>query len=365
MPNQILLDRWTLQEISQLIDRGLSNDTTGKIVVEKKKDSHHFDEITHGSVQIQALFSFLQNLVLRETIIVDDSFSYVWEETDSLKQIESNGLIKLHNFQEHKYVDIRKAIVSQLCTTSSIREIQLANEQEWEINQTVVDNFMSQIIWGGAGMLARSHEYKVFYESHPLRSYAIQQSPIVKRDSYSETLDFISTNQTKLLFFENDTSKAVTTHFSLPPFISLIIEESNSLSDLFKVALELRENYSDLREWIKQFQIALDNDSTKEIAKYIKTLESIQKHIESKYNPDKYGSLDLGFDFFSFSPSVSLALPINKLRNRIGVRSTINDLILSDSGHNSIRKLFKLLSEERTQLGKQVFDDLIQIYTKN
>ncbi|PKD43713.1 hypothetical protein [Rhodohalobacter barkolensis] len=363
MPNQILLDNWTLQEISYLGKSGLSNDQTDKLVVDQENDSHSFEKISSGLIQLQALFSFLQNLVLRETIITDSRFVQVWDDSNSLKRIQSDGLIKVHDFQEEKFIEVRKAIVDQLCITSSIQEIQQQNEQGWKKNRKVVDPFLSQLIWGGAGMLARGHVYETFYLPHPLRGHAFKQYLIAKRDAYTETLSFISTNQTKLLYFDNEGSESIQVKFSLPPLISVIIEESNSFEDLFIVALQLREEYGDLRSWLKKFQEAIDHEDTKEISTHTKTLKSIQKYIEAKYSPDKFGSLDLSFDVLNFSPGISIPLPINKIRNKIGVRSTINDLILTKTGYSSIKKLFKLLGEENSKLGKVVYDELVRNYS--
>ena len=363
MPNQILLDNWTLQEIAHLSQLGLSSDSTGKLVIDSKADTHHFEKLSHGFVQLQALFSFLQNLILRETIITDDRFVYVWDNSSSLKQIESDGLIKIHAFQEEKLVEVRKAIVEQLCATSSIREIQKLNEQEWERNQEVVDGFMSAIIWGGAGMLARGHVYETFYLPHPLRGYAFKQSPIAKRDALTKTLSMITSNQMKLLYFDYGTSEAIQAKFLLPPLIPTIIEEANDFDDLFKVALQLRDQFKDLREWLKQFQEALDNEETKAISKHIKVLESVQKNIESKYSSNENENLNLGFDFLSLSPSISIPLPINRFKNRVGVRSTINDLILAKAGRSSVKKLLKLLGEENSKLGKHVYDEVIRNFS--
>jgi hypothetical protein len=360
MPNQILLDNWTLQEISHLGQSGLSSDQTDKLVVDQKNDSHSFEKISSGLIQLQALFSFLQNLVLRETIITDSRFIHVWDESSSLKRIQSDGLIKIHDFQEEKLKEVRKAIVDQLCITSSIRKIQQQNEQEWAKSKENVDQFMSQLIWGGAGMLARGHMYETFYLPHPLRGHAFKQSPIAKRDAYTETLSFISSNQTKLLYFDNESSEAIQAKFSLPPLISAIIEESNSFEDLFIVALQLRREYEDLRSWLKKFQEAIDHENTKGISKHTKTLESIQKHIEAKYSPDKFGSLELSFDLLSLNPSVSISMGLNNFINKIGVRSTINDLILTRAGYSSLKKLLKLMGEENSKLGKMVYDDLVR-----
>jgi len=91
MPNQILLDNWTLQEISQLGQSGLLSDQTDKLIVDQKNDTHSFEKISSGLIQLQALFSFLQNLVLRETIITDSRFIQVWDGSNSLKKSNLTG----------------------------------------------------------------------------------------------------------------------------------------------------------------------------------------------------------------------------------------------------------------------------------
>ncbi|MEQ9265036.1 MAG: hypothetical protein RLN81_07450 [Balneolaceae bacterium] len=363
MPNQILLDNWTLQEISQLNQLGLSTTEADKIVINKEKDSHIFEEIPHGFVQIQALFTFLQNIILRDTIILDDGFTYVWEHDSFLQKIESEGLLKTHPFQEEKYSDVRKAVVDELCVTSSIRSIQELNEKEWELYGRSYNNYMSALIWGGAGMLARAQIYDIFYQGHPLREYAFTQSRITNRDAFSETMSFISTQKTKLLYFDDENTNAIQVRFSLPPFISTVIEESNDFHELFITALQMRENYKDLREWIKKFQLALDSENSDSIVKHMNTLKSVQEFIEKKYSPDKFGKLELSFDVLNLSPSISITAPINAVKNKLGVRSTINKLILNKPGRSSVKKLLKMLDEENSKLGTRVYTEIITRYS--
>jgi len=128
MPNQILLDNWTLQEISYLGKSGLSNDQTDKLVVDQENDSHFFEKISSGLIQLQALFSFLQNLVLRETIITDSRFVQVWDDSNSLKRIQFDGLIKVHDFQEENLKDMSTGLNGFLKDQMKIQSLAMASD---------------------------------------------------------------------------------------------------------------------------------------------------------------------------------------------------------------------------------------------
>lgn len=364
MPNQLIFDNWTLQDVKDIYLSGLSNDNASKIIIDKKKDSHSFQKIPKGFIQIEALFNLLQNIILRDTIIVDDRFTSTWDNNQRLRGLEQKGLIKSHNFKKNKIHDVRRLLVTQACVTTSISQVQKKNEEQFKEDGTPYDPLMSQIIWGGAGMLARSYVYETFYIPHPLRRYAFQQTPILSRDAATRTLNVIQSTRTQLFQFQNSLTTGVHANFSLPPFIVKVINESNDIDDLIKVSLQIRDEYKEFRDWINKFQRAIEKDDSKQILKYSKILKSVQQNIESKYNPNENGSLSLDFDLFTFKPSVSISISTEWFKNRFGIRSTLNDLILTESGFNSLKKLLSLLGEKNTTLSKKVLDEIVKNYSK-
>jgi hypothetical protein len=358
MPNQIILDNWTLQEVKDLYLSGLSNENASKILIDRKNDSHSYQDLSNGFIQVEALFNFLQNLILRDTIIVDEQFTSAWDQNQSLKKLEQAKILKSHDFKKPKIFEVRKAIVDQACVTSSITEVQQKNEKQYQENGTTHDPLMSQIIWGGAGMFARSQVYETFYMPHPLRRYAFQQTPILARDAVDQTLSLIQSSRTRLFHYQNNLNTGQHATFSLPALMVKIIQESNNFNDLLEVSLQLREEYEDLRSWLKQFQIAIESDDPKKISKYSKTLKSVQKNIESKYSPNKYGDLSLELDLFTLSLSVGFPISINGMRNKFGIRSTLNNLILTKAGTKSLGKFFQLFGENNSSLSQKINTEL-------
>ena len=108
--------------------------------------------------------------------------------------------------------------------------------------------------------------------------------------------------------------------------------------------------------------MAIESDDPKEISKFSKTLSSVQEHIESKYCPDRYGTLSLELDLLALPPSISIPISSNAIRNKFGIRSTLNDLILTQSGYKSLKKVFKLFGEKNSALSKKLYDELIKHY---
>jgi len=363
MPNQIILDNWTLQEVKDLYLSGLSNENASKILIDRKNDSHSYQDLSKGFIQVEALFNFLQNLILRDTIIVDEQFTSAWDQNQNLKKLKQEKILKGHDFKKNKIFEVRKAIVDQACVTSSITEVQQKNEKQFLEDGTTHDPLMSQIIWGGAGMFARSHVYETFYIPHPLRKYAFQQTPILARDAVDQTLNLIQTSRTRLFQYQNNFNTGQHATFSLPALMIKIIQESNDVDNLLEVSLQLREEYGDLRSWLKQFQIAIESDDPRKISKYSKTLKSVQKHIESKYSPNKYGELSLELDLFTLSPSASIPVNLNKIKNKFGIRSTLNNLILTKAGTKYLGKFFQLFGENNSSLSQKINTELLRNYS--
>ena len=79
METKLLIDNWMLQDVKQALENGLSEDVSGEISIDTLNDTHDFNSVPHAAFQIDALLSLLTNIVLRDQLIVDDKFTYVWE----------------------------------------------------------------------------------------------------------------------------------------------------------------------------------------------------------------------------------------------------------------------------------------------
>ncbi len=341
MSANLMLDNWLLQEITAITKDGLKNETTAKIKIDFEKDAHHWISVPHAAVQIESLLNLIVDIVTREEIIVDKEYSGAWKDKDSpLMSLKEKGIIKTQSFQnDNDFLEIRKAILKEICLTSSLLAEQEENEISWEKQKSTKDQFFSQMIWGTAGNFARS---SLIATPYPLRRDLLEQTTfsLNRRDAIKETLQFIDLERVKLYQEVHPDLSFRLSRIMLPPIAVEVIESSSDINSLFTVALQMRDQYSVFRKQLKHFQDVIDNEDAKEINKYKEIFRAINKSISS--DSEKYGnsSISLGTGFFGFS------LPLRKLdwlKSKFGIRATMQKLIFTKNGKATLKKLLRCL----------------------
>lgn len=352
MSSQLIIDNWLLQDIGSCLSDGLSHDYDDQIVIDKQSDSHTITQIPESCIQIEALFSFLIDIVFRDTLIVDSDFTETWSEHDNhFLNLVNSGLLRTIKFRDHekKLTEPRSLIVEKLCVTSSLLELQKLNEESWEQNKKPHNEYFSAVIWGCAGMLSRSHVFEAPYSGHPLRKRVIEQS-IWKSDiddATSKVLQWIDSERMNFYEFASENYNSKQALICLPPVIIEIIEESSDVYDLIPTAFDLRDKYRQVRNWLKEVQDAIDNEDPKKILKFKKILNSVSKDINNLVNAEKFGNITIGTGGISIDLGVNL---INKIRNKFGIRHQLNQHIFTSSGRNSLKKLFRMFDENNSRL---------------
>ena len=97
---------------------------------------------------------------------------------------------------------------------------------------------------------------------------------------------------------------------------------------MISIALEMRSDFKDLREWLKIFQNAMTMEDTQELLKKRKELDSVAEYVSAKLgltDGKSTSSLEAGIGIFKLS--LGMGKPINYLKNQFGVRATLNKLI--------------------------------------
>lgn len=62
-------------------------------------DSYGYQPIPYAVIQIEALFDFITDIVLRDQVIVDEAFCYAWKDYNSpLVTLENAGLVRTFPF---------------------------------------------------------------------------------------------------------------------------------------------------------------------------------------------------------------------------------------------------------------------------
>ncbi len=362
MASTLIIDNWLLQDIGNSLVHGLSADTASELAIDPTSDSHHVRDVPEAGVQIEALLALLVDIVLRDTLVVDSDFTETWEPykllfTDLTKQ----GLVRPLSFRLHgdQLREPKQFILEQLCVTSSLREVQRRNEESWHARKVADDPYMSAVLWGAAGMLSRSHVFEAPYSGHPLRRRLLEQSMMALRhkDVVTHTHEWIIDERIRL--YETQTKDIVRRQASLvlPPVAVDVINESNSVHELIPVALQLRDKYKNLREWLGEIQNAVDTEDAKQVAKYKKTLDAVAKDIHRAVSADEAGkvSLKIGIGW----PSIDIPLPtFQGVLSRFGIRAILSQQIFSPRGESGLKKLLQMFGEKNTRIGLSVHEYL-------
>jgi hypothetical protein len=349
----------------------LCGEKTGEIIIDIKNNVHDFTSIPQAVVQIDALLTLLINIILRDRLIVDDRFTHVWDKgNESLSKLKDKHTINPFDFSRFEQIieGPRKAIVEELCVTKSIRAIQKANEIIWETRGETFDDHMSQLVWGSAGYLARSNVFEAPYIGCPYRQALIRQTRFVaRRDAVDEMDHIIRTRRANLFRSLSNDKKSTYATFNLPPLAVEVIEESNQASQLIPIAIQMRAKYKKLREWLKEYQQALDSENPKYILKHKKILESIANDIEFK-SPDVIQGatkISLGTTWLNLGITVPLNKTIDRFRSSWGVRAMLNKLVFTQLGEKSLTRILAMFGEKNTQLSRITYQLLKARYSED
>ncbi len=356
MSSGVIADNWSLQDISALFDSGLSNEETGQIIIDGTK--HIYKPISSAVIQAEALFDLLTDLILRDEIIVDSKFTNTWEYYNSpLLEAKNIGIIRDFPFliNEEILTEPRTNLVAKLCVTTSLKDEHGYNVQGWESSKITPYPLLSATLWGGAGMLARSQVYERGYTPHPLRRRLFINTGIMldSNDALTNVKNLINENRLKLLSRMLGGDAMYSMFVNLPPLPICVINESHTQDDFIKIALQMRSEFTELRNWIKSFQETIAEDDIKMTQEHYKLLDSVTKHIDAKLGNVKKGkfSFSAGIGIFKIAYNGDL---VNDAMNKFGVRATINKLILKNSGKNELNKFCKIFNVKNTDIERQL-----------
>lgn len=172
MNQDAITDNWSLQVIAELFKRGLPAKTTHTLDPDFSTDSFVYTDISYAAIAIETLFDFLVDLVLRNQLIVDERYTVSWQMYQGpLQMVSDQKIIKPYPFLNKpvEIDDLRLEFIERLCVTSGLRSVQRENELSWDRRIKSTSQYFSQILWGGASMLARSFAYEKSYTPYPIR----------------------------------------------------------------------------------------------------------------------------------------------------------------------------------------------------
>lgn len=126
----------------------------------------------------------------------------------------------------------------------------------------------------------------------------------------------------------------------LPPLVAEVIESASKLSEIIPSTMKAREKYKLIREWIGEYQTAVESENPASISKFKKTLDSVVQDLDKMRKVSDMGSTKVGISF------ISLDFPVPKLpdyRKFWGIRGALNKLSLNQKGEKALAKLLHWL----------------------
>lgn len=356
MGQSVLADNWSLQDIAQLLDNGIP-DGTSSYLRAPNDAPHHELPVASGIVALEALFDLLTDIVLRDQIIIDQAFAYVWNGSQVFSQLEQRHVLKQHPFlpKEEQIAGPRTEILKRLLVSESLKQAHLENEQSFARSGSSVHGYLGSVVWGGAGMLARATVFEVPYSPHPIRRDFMRNSGIgLPSDSAVANITAVVREERAVVRRATRGGDALhNLQLEIDPIPVMVISEAGSASELISVAFQLRDEFRGLRDWLGEYQNALLSDSFASVKAQHDLLRSVQQHVRARTSGSWLDRASLTTGITSVSLAVE-SRPINWVLNRFGVRSVLNDLIFRPGGRPQLAKLLGFFSHSDSALGAEI-----------
>lgn len=352
MSQSVLADNWSLQDVAILLTEGLPVDEAETLTL--TADGHGTAPIPAAITAVEALFDLLTDIVLRDQILIDKDFTYAWDENGIYTNLLQGQILKPYGFLDYRdrFSDIRAAILDRLLITASLREAQAKNEETYALTRRSHDPWLGQVVWGGAGMIARASAFNIPYAPHPVRRRFFELAGMALPAS-SATGHLTSFMEEQRAVVRNSMRGKDRFHsllISMDPIPLMVIAESSSPSDLIPTALQLRSSFTRLRNWLGAYQVELDKDDFQSVKAQRRLLKSVGQFVAAATGSSWADRATLKAGLTAVDLSLE-ARPLNHLLNRFGVRSTINRLIFQPTGREHLTKLLKFFGHESSKTG--------------
>ncbi|WP_219602430.1 hypothetical protein, partial [Vibrio parahaemolyticus] len=194
-------------------------------------------------INTEALFDLLTDIILRDQILVEENFISAWNcEGNPFQEAVSKGVIRPYPFLvDYKRLQgPRDEFIERLSLTSDLKKDHEENRVGFIQNRYAPHGYLSQTLWGGAGMLARGFVYEKGYTPHPVRKRFFTDAGIMvsNEDSVLRLNNLVSEKRASIAALHNAGSELYALNVNMLPLPIRVIQESNSASDMIKVALQ-------------------------------------------------------------------------------------------------------------------------------
>lgn len=181
MASRALIDNWTLQNAGELLCSGLTGDTAHDVQFSRDGESFNYREISADVLRIETLCQLLNTIVFADELFIDDKFTEAWSKFEPLRVLQDDRILIAKPFNEARdqWVERREAMAMELCVCRELREVHEKTRMSFARTGQSADEFASQLVWGGAGMLARADFLHVPYVPHSARQRLFSRAGFV------------------------------------------------------------------------------------------------------------------------------------------------------------------------------------------
>lgn len=329
----LFIDNFALQDASHTLIKGVAGGMRSELGASDAPSGYEILKVPSAGVQIETLLQVLNTIVLQDELLVDAKFVETWDQAGSPLQIlRSERIIAAKPLLEAKedWTPFRDSIQEELCFSPQL-SIDFASFRKNFRGES--DPIFSILLWGTAGMIARSQYLNRPYLGHPSRGRVIRLCKLGSTRTSAEDVfnRFVATERVNLFnrITAGQTTRAIS--ISLPPVALEVIAESNDAKSLIRTALQHREKYRSLREWIGEFQHALE--APPKAKSHIALLEAAAADIDASFKTSWWSRLS-----FDISLSVTglpdigkgITVPIGAMLQRRtsgSIRTAVTQLI--------------------------------------
>lgn len=356
----LVIDNLILQQVAETLTLGLTDDCRVEITASDKK-GYEAVAVPSPGIQVEELLQLLNAIILSDELVVDATSTSAWADGAHLfASLGDARILAAKPFSEarNEWLPLRKYAEEALCFSPQLNADFATYRANWKPG--INDPVFSTLMWGTAATIARSQYLKTPYLSHPTRSRLIDLSSLAPHRANAQEIvqRFVTTERVKLFDRVTAGQKTRATTLSLPPLGLEVIAECSDGSQLISTAIQLREKYRHLREWIGEYQRALEA-SPAEAAKKMATLEAAASDIERLFAGSWWSKLSVSFgmSLTDLLPSI----PVGAVVQRVlpgSIRSAVTKLIQRPWDEATLEKLFRLLGNDSPKLRAQALQHL-------
>ena len=360
MGQRVIADNWSLQAVSELLTQGLDPDDNPGIAPLTDPDKLT-TALPQAVTDLEALFDFITDVALRDQILVDDNYHDAWfGDEGPLAELAQRSIVRPHPFLEHpeRLDGPRREFVRRLVLNPTMAREQAANEVAWSQSGQSPHKFTAQLVWGGAGMLARAWVNEAPYTPHPLRRRFFERAGVVlpgPANALGEFNQAVAQHRATLYRPASGGDALYGAQVVLPALPALVLRDASSLSDMFVVASQIRDRLSELRAWLSQYQEALTAGEFRSIATESKRLRTLAKEVERALGqkPTDTATLNIGWSWFKLNLKLDPKAWHPKL-DRVQIQAST--LTFSPSGGRELRKLLGFFGHQHSALGARILE---------